>query len=87
MPQDTAWFPTGGWEVKTASRRRQCLAGSDHGIEEGDLFLLVTDSATGSAWSYCHRCAIALLDRVAGDVRELHSQLDAQPPGQASAGT
>jgi hypothetical protein len=69
-----------------AHRENSCLAGSDHGIEKGDLFLVVTDPATGSAWSYCHRCAIALLDRVAGDVRKLHGQLNAQPPGQASAG-
>jgi hypothetical protein len=87
MPQETAWFPTGAWRVKTASRRRRCRKDwRHHRIEKGQLLLEITNSGTGAAWVYCRPCAIALLERAAAGIGELRSQLDAQPPGQAGAG-
>lgn len=62
--------------VETASRRRIChRARTKHAIAQGEVCLVIKDSASGGSKNYCRSCAQAILDQAADDLRELRDSL------------
>lgn len=66
----------GTCSVEIAQRRRVCHRDrTHHSIERGTPCLVIKDPASGGSKNYCPRCASAILDQAADDLRSLRDAL------------